>query len=152
MQRELRRIAGRIVAIERFRTGSLSIVVLGSKAMCRLHERFLNDPTITDVITFDLGTNLRQRHLEGEIYICHDVAQRVVAARRRQHATGPIATSIAARNRALFAELALYVTHGILHLAGYDDHSAADFRKMHRREAQILAQLGLMIAVEEIVE
>ncbi|HQL55899.1 MAG TPA: rRNA maturation RNAse YbeY [Phycisphaerae bacterium] len=39
--------------------------------------------------------------------------------------------------------MALYVVHGILHLAGYDDHTARDFERMHAREDQLLERLGL---------
>ena len=52
----------------------------------------------------------------------------------------------AARDKTLAtarAELALYLVHGLLHLAGYDDRDAAAFRRMHRREDEILATLGL---------
>jgi probable rRNA maturation factor len=41
------------------------------------------------------------------------------------------------------AELALYLTHGILHLAGYNDHRPAEFRRMHAREDTLLAEFGL---------
>jgi probable rRNA maturation factor len=40
-------------------------------------------------------------------------------------------------------ELAYYVIHGLLHLAGYDDHSPADRRAMRARERVLLAAAGL---------
>jgi probable rRNA maturation factor len=39
-----------------------------------------------------------------------------------------------ARGIAAAEELLRYVAHGILHLAGYDDHAPADRRKMWRRQ------------------
>jgi probable rRNA maturation factor len=42
-----------------------------------------------------------------------------------------------------WAELALYVVHGLLHLCGYDDLAAPDVDAMRRREGEILAREGL---------
>jgi probable rRNA maturation factor len=39
----------------------------------------------------------------------------------------------------LAAELDLLVVHGLLHLAGYDDHEPRRARRMHERARQILA-------------
>jgi len=36
-------------------------------------------------------------------------------------------------------ELDLLVTHGVLHLVGYDDRNPGEARLMHARERQILA-------------
>jgi probable rRNA maturation factor len=40
-------------------------------------------------------------------------------------------------------ELAYYVVHGILHLAGYDDHDPADRRAMRARERVLMLAAGL---------
>ena len=42
-----------------------------------------------------------------------------------------------------WAELALYVVHGLLHLCGYDDLADTDVDAMRRREGEILAREGL---------
>jgi ssRNA-specific RNase YbeY (16S rRNA maturation enzyme) len=39
----------------------------------------------------------------------------------------------------LALELDLLLVHGILHLAGWDDHTPADARRMHERARQILS-------------
>lgn len=95
--------------------------------MARLHDEFLGISSPTDVITFDLDTDRAAGHLEGEIVVCSDVAL--------HNAKG--SKSDAAR------ELALYITHGILHLAGYDDRTPDEFRRMHAREDELLAKLGI---------
>lgn len=114
-----------------FTSGDLSIAIIGDTAMKALHARTMNDPTTTDVLTFDLGSDRALGRIDGEIVACAAVAHRHAAAltSRRRHAAA--------------AELALYVTHGVLHLAGYDDRTPAAFRKMHAREDQILQALGL---------
>lgn len=87
----------------------------------------LNAPT--DVLAFDLGCARRQGWLDGEIVLCADIARREAARRG-----GALA---AAR-----AELALYLVHGLLHLAGYDDHTPRGFQRMHQREDELLNKLG----------
>jgi probable rRNA maturation factor len=81
----------------------------------KIHAQFLNDPSPTDVITFD----------HGEILICPAVAQR-----QRQ-----------AEGLSLEDELMTYILHGLLHLCGLDDHSDDGFRKMRREQARLLTKL-----------
>jgi probable rRNA maturation factor len=40
-------------------------------------------------------------------------------------------------------EVAYYVVHGLLHLAGEDDHDPAARRKMRARERSVMAAAGL---------
>jgi probable rRNA maturation factor len=124
----LRRVARFVAAAEGFRTGQLSIAVVGAQAMSTMHERYLNTAGPTDVLTFDLGCDRRRGRLDAEIVVCADVARRNAKAR-----------DIASSRR----ELALYLVHGVLHLAGYDDHSASAFKRMHAREDELLVGLGL---------
>jgi len=103
--------------------GELSVVFLTDPALARLHADFLADPSPTDVITFEGNPALG---VAGEICVSADAA-------RRQ----------AARPGAFPAELMLYVIHGWLHLAGYDDLQPAKKRVMRRAEARAL---GLLLA------
>ncbi len=131
-------VARQAAAAEGFRTGELSIAIIGAAAMATLHRRFLGIAGPTDVLSFDLGTDRRHGLLDGHIAVCADVAlAHVRTGLRGTHRGG------AELLRAARAELALYVVHGILHLAGYDDHRPADFRRMHAREDELLTQLGL---------
>jgi probable rRNA maturation factor len=99
--------------------GELSVVFLTDAALARLHGDFLGDPTPTDVITFRgdpaLGT-------AGEICVSADAAVRQAPAAGRRS-----------------EELARYVIHGWLHLAGYDDRTPGARRAMRRAEARALA-------------
>lgn len=133
--RLLERAARAAANAEGLREGQLSIAVVGARAMATLHERHLGITGPTDVLTFDLGTDPRQGLLDGEIVVCADVARRTAWQRRRLGGS--------ARQAAACAELALYVVHGVLHLAGYDDHDPRDFERMHAREDELLTALGL---------
>ncbi len=126
----LRRVAQHVLAAEGFRTGTLSIAVVSARAMSALHREFTGRPGPTDVLAFDLGSDRRAGRLDAEVILCADVARRQAATRG--------GTLQAAR-----AELALYLVHGILHVAGYDDHTPREFARMHIREDELLEGLGL---------
>ena len=126
----LHRVAAHTLEAEGFTHGTLSVAVVGATAMATLHQRFMNKPGPTDVLTFDLGTDPRVGCIEGEVVICTDVARKQAARRGKS-------LQIAR------AELALYLVHGILHLAGYEDATRAAFERMHAREDELLLQLGL---------
>lgn len=108
--------------------GELSLVFLTDAALAQLHAQFLDDPTPTDVITFEgdpaLGTG-------GEICVSADTA----AAYAREH------------GRDFSAELTLYLVHGWLHLCGHDDLQPARKRAMRRAEARALKVLRARDAV-----
>jgi probable rRNA maturation factor len=146
----LRRVALHAAAAEAFEAGALSIAVVGARAMAALHARSMNIPSPTDVLTFDLGTSRRRRILDGEIVVCSDVAKAAAQQRTSRVKLTP------SRSRKLgttpAAELALYVCHGVLHLAGYSDVALADYRHMHLRENELLAQLSLGQVFGDIIE
>ena len=95
--------------------------------MAALHEQFLGIPGPTDVLTFPLDEDGQGRVTAGEVVIC------VPEARRQAKRNGV----------GVERELLLYALHGMLHLCGYDDRTAAAFRTMHATEDRILTQLGV---------
>src|SRR2546421_1185274 len=105
----------------------LSIALVTDGQMSKLHERFMNDSSPTDVLTFPLDEDSRGRAISGEIVV--NVSQALRESRRR---------GIALPN-----ELLLYALHGMLHLMGMDDRTDADFDRMHRLEDRILGKLGV---------
>jgi probable rRNA maturation factor len=104
-------------------TGELSLVFLTDAALAQLHGDFLDDPTTTDVITFEGVPELGSA---GEICVSADTA----AAYAREH------------KRDFSRELTLYVVHGWLHLAGHDDLQPKKKRAMRRAEARAMKALG----------
>ncbi|HEX2099978.1 MAG TPA: rRNA maturation RNase YbeY, partial [Candidatus Synoicihabitans sp.] len=95
---------------------------LTDRALAKLHGDFLADPTTTDVITFEgeaaFGT-------AGEICVSVDTA----------------ATFARTHGEDFSRELTLYVVHGWLHLAGYDDLVPAKKRRMRAAEARAMRLL-----------
>jgi probable rRNA maturation factor len=104
--------------------GELSIAFLTDGALAELHGRFLGDSSATDVITFEGDAT---HGTAGEVCVSADAAAR--------HA--------GEEARAFSGELTLYVVHGWLHLAGYDDRSPASRQAMRRAEARAMRLLSL---------
>jgi len=109
-------------------TGELSIVFLTDDALASLHAQFLNDPSCTDVITFEGDTDAGSA---GEICVSADTAERYAAEHQRDFSE----------------ELTLYVVHGWLHLVGYDDLKPLKKRRMRAAESRALALLRAAEAV-----
>jgi len=148
----LRRVATHSAHAEGFTSGYLSVAVIGTRAMTTLHWRYRGIDQPTDVLSFDLGTDRQRGLLDAEIVLCADLARRVAAAgwhalaqpgRGFSGARGAMPKRSAGMLLATRAELALYLVHGILHLAGYDDDTPVAARRMHAREDELLTQLGL---------
>ena len=120
--------------------GELSLVLLTDAALAKLHADFLDDPTLTDVITFEGNPVLG---VAGEICVSADAAVRQVGQPRPgQSPTAKKRRQVSDRQTAFSTELTLYLVHGWLHLAGYDDLEPAKKRVMRRAEARAMRLLS----------
>ena len=148
--------------------GELSLVFLTDPTLAKIHGDFMGDPTATDVITFEGDATA---DLAGEICVSADTAARYVGLVEgprprgpglvegralRSTSSGPRACRGAARPRlagtralqdAFANELTLYVVHGWLHLAGYDDLQPAKKRRMRAAEARAMKLLSTAKAI-----
>jgi probable rRNA maturation factor len=105
----------------------LSIAIVDDIEIRKLNTRFLNRKAATDCLSFDLSDNhgsLSPKFFE--LIVNGQMAVR--QANSRGHASE--------------AELALYITHGLLHNLGFDDSTEISEKKMHLMEDKILQQLG----------
>jgi probable rRNA maturation factor len=112
--------------------GELSLVFLTDPALAQLHADFMDDPSATDVITFEGDPSAE---LAGEICVSADTAHAYAREHRRDFAT----------------ELTLYLVHGWLHLAGYDDLRPAKKRRMRAAEARAMKILSAHAAIPAFV-
>lgn len=90
-----------------------------------MNKTFLHRNTVTDCLSFDLSENGGGRKW-FEIVVNGERA--ALLAKRRGHTAQ--------------AEMALYITHGLLHNLGFNDRSASQAKKMHLLEDEILQQQG----------
>ncbi|MDR1255804.1 MAG: rRNA maturation RNase YbeY [Puniceicoccales bacterium] len=113
--------------------GTLSIAFLGEGEICALHEKFLNDRTPTDVITF---CGDKEFGYAGEICASPTYARQVC----KEFGT------------TFREELTLYLVHGYLHLCGLDDIGKADRMEMRKAEKVCMNFLQLRRAIPNFVD
>jgi probable rRNA maturation factor len=90
----------------------VEVAVVSDRTIARVHRDFMQIPGATDVITFE----------HGEIVVSAETARSCAA--EHGHSTGQ--------------ELGLYIVHGLLHLNGFDDRSAADRARMHGVQDRVM--------------
>jgi probable rRNA maturation factor len=91
------------------------VILVSDRKISAIHRQFMGIAGATDVITFQ----------HGEIVVSVETAAK--------HAI-EFETD-------LLHELRLYIAHGLLHLAGYDDHSEDGFREMSKVQNELVAKV-----------
>lgn len=112
---------------ERFGTsqGNVSIAIVNDEVIQKVNKEFLNETHKTDVISFDLSDD-PDEDVHFDLVVNADEAVRQAKV----------------RNHSKEAEIALYITHGLLHNLGFDDGQDDQSRRMHQMEDEILHQAG----------
>ena len=109
----------------------LSVLMIDTEAMARLHVQWMDEPGPTDVMSFPMdqlrpgregGTS--EPGLLGDVVVCPQVAAQQAAA--SGHATAD--------------EVLLLVTHGILHLLGYDHAEPDEEREMFTLQRRLVLE------------
>ena len=118
----------------------VAIVLVGEEEMGGYNERFMKRSGPTDVLAFPVeeltpgelpATVINGHPLSlGDIFVCPTVVERQARELGIEMGT----------------ELALIITHGLLHLLGYDHQDSADAEKMSKREQELLALAGFSLA------
>jgi probable rRNA maturation factor len=113
-------LASDTLRAERIERAELSVSFVGEDEMTALHERYLNEPGPTDVLSFPFDPGDVD---EDGIRVLGDVV---------------IAPSVAARNNPddPTGEVRLLLVHGILHLLGYDHEVDTERAEMWCRQAR----------------
>src|SRR5262249_8068781 len=122
----MREIVRAVLDGEGLADAEISVAFVDDPTIHRLNKRYLDHDEPTDVLSFPL-TEPNAKRLAGELVIGAEVAK----------------AQADARGHDVQAELALYVIHGLLHLCGHDDKTAAASATMRERERHYLRALGL---------
>lgn len=111
----------------------LSILAVTTDAMAELHERWMDEPGPTDVMSFPMDELMEESRrpdapdvgpaLLGDIVLCPEFA--TAQARQARHS--------------LDDELHLLTVHGVLHLLGYDHGEPDEEREMFTLQNRLLA-------------
>ena len=107
--------------------GMVSLTIIDDVRAGEINKTYLDREDTTDCFSFDLSDDpMSNKNRVFEIVVNGQKAQR--ESRKRGHSAE--------------AELALYVTHGLLHNLGFDDITKDQSAMMHAREDEILKHFG----------
>ena len=120
-RKKIARLVAFLGRAEGVRIAEVDVAVVDRDGIAALNRRYLARAGATDVLSFDLSDSAAEG-IVAQLVVCG------VAA----------AAQAAARGVGVQRELLLYVTHGLLHLTGYDDGTARGAARMHAREEEIL--------------
>nr|QBM02907.1 endoribonuclease YbeY [uncultured archaeon] len=105
----------------------VSIAIVDDAQIRKINARYLNRKSATDCLSFDLSDEQASESDKSfELVVNGQLALK--EAKLRGHNAE--------------AELALYITHGLLHNLGFNDSTVKQAEKMHRMEDEILQQFG----------
>jgi probable rRNA maturation factor len=122
----LRRAAERALTAVGRRGGAVEVAVVDDRDIRRLNRAWRGVSRPTDVLALPLESVGAAGGLVGQIVLSAETAARQA---------GRLGVSVA-------TELDLLVTHGVLHLVGWDDRDPVEARLMHERARQILTAGG----------
>jgi probable rRNA maturation factor len=106
----------------------VSITIVDDAQIRKLNKQYLSRNYSTDCLSFDL-TDDADSVKSFELFVNAEKARKEAIARGHSDE----------------AELALYITHGLLHNLGFDDCRKEQAKEMHDTEDEILQQFGFGI-------
>ncbi len=108
----------RRILVEENHPENVNIVICSDETVRNLNREYRKLDKVTDVLSFEW----HEPDLLGEIYIAKDQVKRQAPK----------------FGNSFYAELKRMIVHGLLHLSGYDHHTARERVVMRRREREIL--------------
>lgn len=133
-EERLRRAVETALAGEAVRHATVSVAVVDDPTIHRLNRQYLDHDYATDVLSFLLERT--EDDLDGEVIVSADTAR----------------ASAADFDWSPADELLLYVIHGVLHLAGYNDILPEERTAMRSRERACLSCFGLQHRYDDSAE
>lgn len=134
---DLHSLAGLVLREEGFpEDAEVTLLFISEGEMASYNERFLDREGPTDVLAFPVEDLLPgvvpETDSQGPPLMLGDVVVAPAYVRRQASKFGVSYED----------EMALMVTHGILHLLGYDHIEETDAERMESRERELLAMVG----------
>jgi probable rRNA maturation factor len=116
----------------RLKNADIDIAIVGNRAIRKLNIEFLAHKNFTDCLSFDLSQSKVSPRL-FELVVNGEKAK----------------SEAAKRGHSPQAELALYITHGLLHNLGFDDLQPKKAKQMHALEDEILQHHGFGLVYDK---
>jgi probable rRNA maturation factor len=111
----------------------IRIKLTDNEEMLLYNKEFLQHDYYTDILTFPMTTD--NGFVEADILISYDM----ILHNSKQF------------NVSFQHELFRVVTHGVLHLCGYDDHTEADIKIMRQKEEYYIKQASTIFVPRETI-
>lgn len=122
----LARVAERALAALGRSGADVELLIVSDSEIRRLNRRFRGVHRATDVLAFPMEVRQAGGRLVGQIVISAETA-----VRQARRLGVPVTL-----------EMELLVTHGVLHVVGYNDRDPLEASLMHEREREILSGRG----------
>jgi len=102
--------------------GDLNYIFCDDEYLLDINKQYLGHDYYTDIITFDSRETPDSKKIDGDIFISVDT----VRANGEEYGEG------------FDREIMRVVSHGLLHLVGFDDHTKAEQKEMRAAENRAL--------------
>ena len=131
----LRRVAATVIEQLGFHDAELSVLLVDDREMARLHGRWMDDPTPTDVMSFPsegIPSARHKRKVGGAVLLGDIVISTETAARRAR--------------AGVLREIVRYLIHGLLHLIGHDHVRIRERARMNREARRLMRGVAPMLS------
>jgi len=129
---QIRKRTAQILDHFKLKRAFISLLCVSERKMKRFNKQFFNRHETTDVIAMGQAASARRKvrkriELTGDMILC------------------PKQIQLQAKDweTSFDYELVFCICHGILHMLGHTDETAAKRAKMHRMQKQILKRIGI---------
>lgn len=115
----------------------IGVYFISAQHMCDLHGEYMDDPTLTDCITFPIETEDPKGYL-GDVFIAPYAAKvyfEEFASIQSHKDRSPLTID------ELALEVTRYLVHTLLHLCGYEDTTKEKAQIMRQQENEMVEQL-----------
>jgi rRNA maturation RNase YbeY len=120
-KKEIRTLLKEICKKENKKISFINCVFCSDNRLLEINKKYLNNTSLTDVVTFDFTTN--KKTIEGDIYISIDRVKENAKKYKQPFKT----------------ELLRIIIHGLLHLIGFSDKTKEEKNTMTLKENEYLS-------------
>ena len=120
-KKEIRTLLKEICKKENKKISFINCVFCSDNRLLEINKKYLNNTSLTDVVTFDFTTN--KKTIEGDVYISVDRVKENAKKYKQPFKT----------------ELLRIIIHGLLHLIGFSDKTKEKKNTMTLKENEYLS-------------